>query len=124
MLNKYRGRMVLDVECRQCLMQTLVKTICGPCSPPGSLNRSIFAAGIKCGAEVVPLRNTRRSAWRLGSNWKQHDIGIVLAAHAQIQIPRLGAPRNRGSLLQNLPSDSSEFRLRFALRQLQPRFLF
>src|SRR4029077_3798537 len=114
MLNKCRGRIVLDIECRQCLLQTLIKTVCDPSRPPSSLNRSIFAACVKCGAEVSLLRDARRSAWRLGSDGKQHDIGIVLAANAQTQIPRSGALRNRGSLLQNLPSDSSEFGLRFA----------
>src|SRR2546423_894290 len=114
MLNKCRGCMVLDIERRECLMQTLIKTVCDPCRPSSSLNRSIFAACVERGAEVVLLRDTRRPAWRLGSDGKQHNIGIVLAADAQIQIPRFGALRNRGSLLQNLPSDSCEFGFRFA----------
>src|ERR1043165_6249003 len=114
MLNKHAGRMVLDIECREVLMKTLIKSVRTSCHPQWSLNRSIFAACMERRAEVVFLRNTTRSTWRLDADGKQHDIGIVLTADVQIQVPRLGAFRSGSSLLQNRPSRSGPFGLRFA----------
>src|SRR6185295_14724192 len=113
-LNKHRGCMVLNIEGRQVLVKTLVEAVRSPCGPYRSLNRSIFTPCVERRSEVVFLRNTSRSAWRLDADGKQHDVGIVLSADAQIQVPRLGAFRSGSSLLQNCPSRSSQLGLRFA----------
>ena len=101
--------MVLNIERGQLLMKALIKAVRNSSGPKGCLNRSILAARIDGRTEVVSLGNSCRPAGRLDAEGKQHHIGVILAAGAEVQVPLLGSLGNCSPLLQNRASGFRQF---------------